>query len=282
MAKLGTLKPRLGGLKPRLAGPSREVRERDRLATRETAVDWRPWYKLPRWQALRQKVLVRDRFTCRKTGVLLTGKAPAADSPVAHHAIPHNGDPALFWDEDNVITVSKAWHDSVAQAREHADRVAAIHPKWLRPSVIPLTIVCGAPASGKSTYVSEHAGPADLVIDLDVIASDICGSSLHGWSAAYLHAALYRRNDILGSLSRPSAYPAAWFIVAEPKAEHRAWWHQALKPASIVVLETPEAQCIVNAASDPDRDQKRTADAIVKWWFEYQRRPGEVVVSPGP
>ena len=57
---------------------------------------------------------------CQQTGVILMGKDPAHDSPVADHILPHRGDPALFWDEQNLQTVSKAWHDREKQRREHA------------------------------------------------------------------------------------------------------------------------------------------------------------------
>lgn len=50
--------------------------------------------------------------------VLLTGKAPAGDSPVVHHKVPHKGDEHLFWDIDNLEAVSKKWHDSEAQCEE--------------------------------------------------------------------------------------------------------------------------------------------------------------------
>lgn len=279
--KLTNLKPTLSTLPPRIAGIPREDRERQRLKERDQNVGWRAWYGTERWKTLRQRILARDLYTCQKTGALLVGKYPAPDSPVVDHKTPHRGDPALFWDEDNLHAVSKKYHDSVKQAREKADQVAAIHPKWLRPSVIPLTLICGPLAAGKTTYAKARAGPNDLIIDLDVIASELSGHPLHGWDRdRWLNAALYRRNDILGDLSRPSRYRAAWFIVSEPKPKHRDWWQRTLKPREIIVLETPEAMCIANAAKDQDRDQKRAADAIVRWWFDYERRAGETIVRP--
>jgi 5-methylcytosine-specific restriction protein A len=92
---------------PRLLSP-REIRD-----TRYSAdATVRSWYKSARWQALRLEVLVRDLYTCRQTGVLLTGKHPAPNSPVVDHVVPHRGDERLFWDIDNLQAVSKAYHDS--------------------------------------------------------------------------------------------------------------------------------------------------------------------------
>lgn len=84
------------------------------------AAPWRRWYKTARWQRLRLEVFERDLFTCQKTGVLLVGVHPAPNSPVAHHDEEHRGNETLFWDKANIITVSKAWHDSEAQAAEQA------------------------------------------------------------------------------------------------------------------------------------------------------------------
>lgn len=273
MTRLATLKPRLGKLPPLVGG--RAQAERKRLAARDDDRDWRAWYKSARWRLLRREALVKAGFRCCKTGVPLIGKAPASDSPVVDHIRPHRGDPDLFWDPGNLQAVSKAWHDSIKQAQERADQTAAIHPKWLKPSLIPLTIVCGPPCSGKSTWVAQQAGPRDLVIDLDVIASDISGEPLHGWDRdRWLNAALWRRNNMLGDLARPSRYPAAWLIVSEPKAKHRDWWAQTLKPQRIVVLEVDEPECLRRAMAD-GRDINRTESAITRWWVEYERRLGD-------
>lgn len=63
-------------------------------------------------------MLARDLFTCQRTGVLLVGKYPAPDSPVVDHIRPHRGDETLFWDEGNLMAVSKEFHDREKQAEE--------------------------------------------------------------------------------------------------------------------------------------------------------------------
>lgn len=274
MARLTTLKPRLARMAPMIGG--REKAEAKRMESRDDSREWRSWYRSSRWASLRQEVLVAAGFMCCKTGVPLIGGPNAPDSPVVDHIRPHRGDPDLFWDRGNLQAVSKAWHDSIKQAQERADQTAAIHPKWLKPSLIPLTIVCGPACSGKSTWVAQHAGPRDLVIDLDVIAADISGEPLHGWDRTrWLNAALWRRNNMLGDLARPSRHPAAWLIVSEPKARHRDWWAQTLKPQRIVVLEVDEPECMRRAQAD-GRDMNGTDAAVTRWWVEYERRIGDV------
>ena len=277
MARLPRMAPRLTAARPALAW--RPEAERARLQVREATTDYRKWYKTARWDVLRKHVLLRDNYTCQQTGALLSGQHPAPDSPVVDHIKPHNGDPDLFWDMGNLQSVTKAWHDSAKQSAERMDKQAAIHPKWLKPSIIPLTIICGPPASGKTTYAMQHASKTDVIIDLDRIASDLSGEPLHGWPERWLHPALFRRNDMLGSLSRPSDHDAAWFIVSEPKARHRDWWHEMLKPQRIIVMEVPEPECMRRAATDPDRDQGKTRQIIETWWRDYERRIGDVRLS---
>ena len=280
MAKLAALKPRIGALPPRIGQISREVRERERSQQRDANVDWRSWYKTARWRALRLQILARDLYTCQRTGVLLAGTYPAPNSPVVDHKEAHRGDPDLFWSEANLHAVSKAYHDGLKQSMERGGK-ASPHPEWFKPSLIPLTIVCGPPASGKSTYIRDRAGPDDLVIDIDMIASDLAGTETHGWDRdKYLNASLFKRNDIIGQLSRPSRWPAAWLIVGEPKARWREWWQRKLKPREIVVVETPEAICVDRVKADPQRPYKGNTDGIVRWWLDYAPRPGETVIRP--
>lgn len=91
-------------------------------AERRDAKPWRKWYSTARWRALRLAVLARDGWKCRQTGVLLSGVPYAPDSAVADHIVPHRGDPALFWDIDNLQAVAKEWHDGRKQRQDRASR----------------------------------------------------------------------------------------------------------------------------------------------------------------
>ncbi|MDZ4382819.1 MAG: HNH endonuclease [Parvibaculum sp.] len=118
MGRLKALKPAVGTLAPRVAYQSREEAEAERFRQRDAERESRGWYKTARWRKLRLKVLDRDNWTCSKTGVLLTGKYPAPNSPVVDHIVQHRGDPVLFWAEDNLQSLTKAYHDSEKQRQE--------------------------------------------------------------------------------------------------------------------------------------------------------------------
>lgn len=111
----------------RLTAPSRRLTfpggRTDRAPrTAPAEPHWKAWYKTARWQRLRQEVLIRDNYTCQRTGQLCTGKHPAPNSPVVNHKRPHRGNETLFWNIDNLETVTKAEHDAAIQREEQASR----------------------------------------------------------------------------------------------------------------------------------------------------------------
>jgi AAA domain len=155
------------------------------------------------------------------------------------------------------------------------------HPSGLRQSRIPLTIVCGAPCSGKSRLVDASAAESDLVIDLDAIASRLAGTALHAWRRRdWLTLALKARNDLLMQLGDDNpSHPRAWLVVGAPYAEERQWWWRCLHPERIVVLETPQDICLDRLFADQERATYRSLSAvgIHGWWQRYTRRLGDEV-----
>lgn len=81
---------------------------------------YRHLYGTKKWAQLRKYVWQRDSYTCQwgQCRKLLIGKAPAHDSPVAHHIKAHRGDPLLFWDASNIMAVCKQCHDGSIQKYE--------------------------------------------------------------------------------------------------------------------------------------------------------------------
>jgi 5-methylcytosine-specific restriction endonuclease McrA len=283
MGRLKALKPRLSAAPSRLhrATDERSL-DRRRLADTET----RKLHKTARWQALRWSVLVRDQFTCQ----ICKRLEGDTSKLVCDHIEPHRGDVEKFW-SGPFQTLCKPCHDGQKQREEIAARAAGLHvyggkpasyrPEWLRPSIIPLIIVCGPPASGKSHYVRQHAGSTDLIIDLDVIAHELSGEPMHGWSRdRWLDIALRKRNAMLGELSKQPVWPAAWLIMTEPSPERRAWWAETMKPRGLIVIEADEALCLAHAALDADRDQHQTMIMVRRWWSEYRPRSGDQIVRP--
>jgi len=77
-----------------------------------------------------------------------------------------------------------------------------------------LTVVMGAPCSGKSTYVDEHKLPGDVVIDLDRIAKAFGWPDSHGATGPILDVAMDARDAAIKTLLKSDA--DGWIIHTNP------------------------------------------------------------------
>jgi predicted kinase len=141
-------------------------------------------------------------------------------------------------------------------------------PSDLKKSAVPLTIVCGPPGSGKSSYVRKHASADDIVICLDTIMQALSSLPEHHTSVYYLPDALERRNAMLRALATESTAKAAFFIVSAPSPSDRAKWRSRLG-GRLHIMETPAVECIRRIKADPSRasGKDRMIKAVVSWWL---------------
>ncbi|WP_028746351.1 endonuclease [Rhizobium mesoamericanum] len=124
MAKLKTISPLVDTIKP-LVGRAKGEKARDHH--RRQTQPWRAWYNTSRWERLRRQAFERDMYICQRSGEICAGTGNDPNSPVANHVTPHHGDASLFWDLNNIETVTKRIHDSLIQSEE---RRAAAEGQW--------------------------------------------------------------------------------------------------------------------------------------------------------
>lgn len=130
---------------------------------------------------------------------------------------------------------------------------------------IPVTMVCGPPGSGKTTYVARHAQSSDIVIDLDEIVLALSGIHGHNAGSEWVKPALDVRNQMLVALRDDMEHRMAWFIIAAPDRRERDRWARMLR-AHVVLLDEPAAVCVERVRSDRTRTRlSETIDAIYKW-----------------
>jgi 5-methylcytosine-specific restriction protein A len=155
----------------------------------------------------------------------------------------------------------------------HARRHGALSvPEGARPSAIPVTLVCGPPASGKSAWVRAHAKPGDVVIDLDDCKVMVGGRR---WDpdVKVRAQALRLRDRMLLELAERTA-GRAFIIVGAPTADERQAWCQAfgIQPDDVVVLKLPAETCIARITADPQRAHAaEELIAAVYRWHQAQR-----------
>lgn len=159
-------------------------------------------------------------------------------------------------------------------------------PRDLKPSRIPLTIVCGPPGAGKSTYLRQHVGPEDVVIDLDQIKGQMSGLGEHQTTNKELiPLALEERNRRLRALSTDTTHKRAWFVVSAPDPDDRRLWATMLG-GTVELIATPLEVCIQRIKADTARvgHRSRMIAAATAWWDAQMQRTigpdGEPVLVP--
>ena len=139
-------------------------------------------------------------------------------------------------------------------------------PDGLRPSAIPVVLVTGPPASGKSYYIKQHAQPGDTIIDFDECRKKVGGTK---WDARkeIWRKAFALRDQLIHELHNKVG-GTAYLIVTAAKDEERKAWQRVLGTVKIVVIATTEAECIKRIRSDPERAEAADSQsgAVKAWW----------------
>lgn len=219
-----------------------------------------------KWDRERKGFLVAHPWCGRCAAV---GRKTA--SAVVNHVIPHKMDLRLFWNRRNWEALCGPCHNGATQSEEkrQGGRWGFSIPHGVKPSGIPVSIVCGPPAAGKSTYVRANAGPVDTVIDFDVIRKAVGGDK---WDLRpeINDRAFMARDQIIRSLHEKRA-GRAWLIVMAPTKAERAAWRDALGNVTEVMIAPPKEVCFAQMRLDPDRraSAQRQRIAIDRWFNSY-------------
>jgi len=140
-------------------------------------------------------------------------------------------------------------------------------PNLPRPNC-RVMLICGPPAAGKSTYVRTHAGPNDIIIDLDVIAHQY--GLDRNRSPDTTSTLLRDRNRRLAALATEPKDRIAWVIVTAPNKQLRQWWCTMLGvlPNDMVVLVPTRTELRRRVLADPDRDDVIDLHlSLIDRWF---------------
>lgn len=156
-----------------------------------------------------------------------------------------------------------------------------LYRPWMSPPDCPVFVVCGAPGCGKSTYVENYKQPDDLMVDLDVIKSEMTGAPIHLGpnNPRAMRKAMARRNEILRDLDGNSA---VWMVIGAPLNRDREHWRRVLN-AKTIVLEVPIEIIKERIYSDLTRGARQHLmfKWAKDWWRRYEPTPSLDVIVKG-
>ena len=141
-----------------------------------------------------------------------------------------------------------------------------------------ITVVCGPPCSGKSTWVREHAGPKDLIAEIDSLYAAISGRAEHDIDKAQYMVARRLWDALLAEIkARNGKWQNAYVVSAAATQEQITRLAESVDADEVIVLDTPMDICLARAAERPDTTPW---DVLIRHWFERRNKsagqmPGE-------
>lgn len=228
------------------------------------------------WDKLRKRILIRDKYLCQ---VCLKQGIPTPAKQV-DHIIPKA---QLGTDDtDNLQSICIPCHKAKTKAETSKRPVIGLDgwpagperfgysiPDGVKQSAIPVILVCGPPAAGKSTYVNKYATVNDTVLDLDILKIKAGGTKRDKRSYIIKKAIRLRDNEILNLHKKKKG--TCYLICTAKSTDERKQWKKALGNVTIKVIDTPETVCIERIKSSSERTEVATEQIqVVKDWWNYQ------------
>lgn len=158
------------------------------------------FYKSSAWLHTRQQVLARDYHLCQRCGL----KGSLVD-----HIIPSKDDWENKLNQDNLQTLCKECHKAKTK------REWIKHHKGAE-RYMQIRVVCGLPASGKTTYVNQHKSEHDLIYDYDALMSVLSGLPTHERNLDIHDYVILFFEQMLRKLKAEKTFNSVWIIQTFP------------------------------------------------------------------
>lgn len=221
---------------------------------------FKKFYNSASWKVCRQNILNQRGNICEDCGRLITNPKEIH----CHHTVELNNnnitDPTISLNPELIKVYCKDCHDKAHKRFKYKETK---HSK-------DVVIVCGAPCSGKTTYVLKHKDTNDLVVDLDKIYEAITLLPCYCKPATLKSNAFAVRNILLDNIrTRAGEFNRAWVIGGYANIHDRERIARELG-AEIVMMGTSEGECLarLEGVTDYRRHLKAEWKQYIKKYFE--------------
>lgn len=216
------------------------------------------FYASEAWQVFRMVIIAERGLRCEHCGQPVT----RASELTLHHIIeitPANvHDATITLNPENVLVVHHHCHNQIHQRFGHEPEKGV----W---------IVYGPPLAGKKTYVREHKGRCDLVVDMDSLFAAVTMLPAYEKPDGLLPNVLAAQRVLLDNVkTRYGRWHSAWVIGGYADKYRREQLAENLG-AELVFCDVSREECLRRLAVDEARrywlaEWRRYID---RWFIEY-------------
>ena len=126
-----------------------------------------------------------------------------------------------------------------------------------------ITLVVGAPCSGKSTYVREHKARRDLIIDYDAIAVALGSPDSHDHPKSLVPYIIKARTALLDRITSKRPTTNVWIVACNPSRQEQALADH------VVMLDTDADTCKTRAT---EAGRPMVWHRLIEAWFASNGR----------
>ena len=143
-----------------------------------------------------------------------------------------------------------------------------------------VTLVCGPPGAGKTSYVMARAEHGDLILDVDRLFEALSGLPAYDTPDELLPFVMEARNAVLKRLARRHKVRHAWVVMCGANVRERQALRDLLR-AEVVVLEVAADECVRRITADARRQGRGDMwkGLVEEWWREYGPWPTDTVLK---
>ncbi len=214
-----------------------------------------------RWRKLRALKL-REEPLCQQC----LGVGRTEPATVVHHLDPVYPDGEILCDLDRLESLCLSCHSKgegwgAAMSRQRVGQ-------QIEEGTVSVNryVVCGPPASGKTTWVEGMRKPGDLVWDFDAVATVLTGISGHDRPAEAIGILMAMSSGMIQWLIEETTRHCNVYMIVVDREDARAM--ASAIGAEVITMDTDEATCLARIDADDGRRAvaARQREAVRQWF----------------